>query len=568
MASSTGTTNGIMEGSTTHPPAQTEKSGPVGDLGSSARVAGGAEAPKENEWKDVKSKSKKKNKFCIVEVLADCTKAPGVALKGLPGNDSGSVRWRGAKEVGRGCVSIRVDFGTPKSNEEVEEYKRAVKEIVKKWKAVKHEFKNKPFLKLVLSRTCNEFGKEFEPVEPVEYKFLGYVDKKKRRSKVCFEFRDKTKGNLTKEENAKMKAIFDKHYEEVERDDRFWTQAEKAGRTIDVDFKKFMGVMAKLKRTMKMKNKIEGLDNITPEILKSLMVVKTRFKYVDGKKVSQMMMGFEEGSVADDLMEEKYNYFLTDLTRYWAKRCQDWESVYKKKDAMAIAAQKAVRVIENVWMSRRMKRCAEYIKGACDALKKILHETSCKEDAAMVFLTRYDEQKTKDAAAVEAAAIEAEKKAAWRAEMLRLQLREVEKYNGPGELVVRAPEDDVWGCAGGAPAPKKSKKQKSKKQQKIIKVSLADLELRIDPADGNAYPRESFLQVYGETEGQARWECAPKKKFDQETEKVEVEAEVERPVEVESAAAVVETPPVEMDVDVLKFNSFAALDKAPREFPI
>ena len=164
MASSTGTTNGIMEGSTTHPPAQTEKSGPVGDPRSSARVAGGAEAPKANGWADVKSKSKSKktkHNFCIVEVPAGYTKAPRKALKGSRGN----VRWRGARKVGRGYVSIRVDFDTPKSNEDVEKYKRAVKETVKEFKAFKHKFKNDEFLKLVLSRTCNEFGKEFEPVE-------------------------------------------------------------------------------------------------------------------------------------------------------------------------------------------------------------------------------------------------------------------------------------------------------------------------------------------------------------------------------------------------------------------
>ena len=30
-------------------------------------------------------------------------------------------------------------------------------------------------------------------------------------------------------------------------------------------------------------------------------------------------------------------------------------------------------------------------------------------------------------------------------------------------------------------------------------------QLRVDPADGNAYPLDSFLEFYGEDEGQRRW---------------------------------------------------------------
>ena len=33
-------------------------------------------------------------------------------------------------------------------------------------------------------------------------------------------------------------------------------------------------------------------------------------------------------------------------------------------------------------------------------------------------------------------------------------------------------------------------------------------ELRVDPADGNAYPLDSFLECYGEDEGQRRWATA------------------------------------------------------------
>ena len=31
-------------------------------------------------------------------------------------------------------------------------------------------------------------------------------------------------------------------------------------------------------------------------------------------------------------------------------------------------------------------------------------------------------------------------------------------------------------------------------------------QLRVDPADGKAYPLDSFLEFYGEDEGKRRWE--------------------------------------------------------------
>ena len=33
-------------------------------------------------------------------------------------------------------------------------------------------------------------------------------------------------------------------------------------------------------------------------------------------------------------------------------------------------------------------------------------------------------------------------------------------------------------------------------------------QLRVDPADGNAYPLDSFLECYGEDKGQRRWDTA------------------------------------------------------------
>jgi hypothetical protein len=35
-----------------------------------------------------------------------------------------------------------------------------------------------------------------------------------------------------------------------------------------------------------------------------------------------------------------------------------------------------------------------------------------------------------------------------------------------------------------------------------------DQQLRVDPADGKAYPLDSFLEVYGEDEGQSGWATA------------------------------------------------------------
>jgi len=41
-----------------------------------------------------------------------------------------------------------------------------------------------------------------------------------------------------------------------------------------------------------------------------------------------------------------------------------------------------------------------------------------------------------------------------------------------------------------------------------IKMPAKQQDLRVDPADGNAYPLESFLDVYGEVEGRLRWATA------------------------------------------------------------
>ena len=99
--------------------------------------------------------------------------------------------------------------------------------------------------------------------------------------------------------------------------------------------------------------------------------------------------------------------------------------------------------------------------------------------------------------------------------------RKVEQFAGAhSKKVVRDSMDEVYG--GGA-AAKKGKKQKGKKQNKSKKVSLSHVmeELRVDPSDGNAYPRSSFMEVYGEF-GQEHWEKALKV-VDQEEPEPEVE---------------------------------------------
>ena len=40
------------------------------------------------------------------------------------------------------------------------------------------------------------------------------------------------------------------------------------------------------------------------------------------------------------------------------------------------------------------------------------------------------------------------------------------------------------------------------------RVRAKQTQLRFDPADGNAYPLDSFLECYGEDEGQRRWDAA------------------------------------------------------------
>ena len=40
------------------------------------------------------------------------------------------------------------------------------------------------------------------------------------------------------------------------------------------------------------------------------------------------------------------------------------------------------------------------------------------------------------------------------------------------------------------------------------KMPAKEPQLRVDPADGNAYPLDSFLEFYGKGEGQRRWASA------------------------------------------------------------
>ena len=40
------------------------------------------------------------------------------------------------------------------------------------------------------------------------------------------------------------------------------------------------------------------------------------------------------------------------------------------------------------------------------------------------------------------------------------------------------------------------------------KMPAKEPQLRVDPADGKTYPLDSFLEFYGEDEGQRRWASA------------------------------------------------------------
>jgi hypothetical protein len=40
------------------------------------------------------------------------------------------------------------------------------------------------------------------------------------------------------------------------------------------------------------------------------------------------------------------------------------------------------------------------------------------------------------------------------------------------------------------------------------RIRAKKTQLRVDPADGNAYPLDSFLECYGEDEGHRRWAAA------------------------------------------------------------
>lgn len=63
--------------------------------------------------------------------------------------------------------------------------------------------------------------------------------------------------------------------------------------------------------------------------------------------------------------------------------------------------------------------------------------------------------------------------------------------------------------AGGADTDAAGGVRGAKKKKGKQVLTLQDFHsMRVDPEDGNAYPLDSFLEVYGEVEGQRRWAAA------------------------------------------------------------
>ena len=494
-----------------------------------------------NSGWETKTKKPKKERTIwstVIELLKKDSKALTVTLKKL--KITGWADWKKSRPVAGkpGTVTIKVSFKNGIKEDTLRKYESAVADLVQDWNTTKYKIRNVPYNRVALSRALKASGGSYK------YKWAGFEDKKKTVSYVMFQNEDGSA--VSDKEGAELIALFEAEFEKVEREESHWDACERAGRTITVqDPKKFSGIEHKLKKEIQKNKASEGIESIPEEVRACVVIAGKRFVTdVNGRKSSQMRLTFQEGSSGDQLSDEDYTFYLKQLTRHWAARCATWERVYREKDAQKKAEGKAkevltrwVRFLKNKWML-----------GVLSAAGDIVRSTSSLEEAHDLFLTGIEKQALKDTAADRA---KAERKARIQAMLKPKEERKVEQFAGAhSKKVVRDSMDEVYGGA----AAKKGKKQKGKKQNKSKKVSLSLVmeELRVDPSDGNAYPRSSFMEVYGEL-GQEHWEKAHKVVDQKEPEP-----------EVEVMEPVVETPPVAVVDASLKSNPFAALAR-PRD---
>ena len=495
-------------------------------------------------WKTKSNKSRKEKMHwsCIKEVPKKDSKALTMTLKKK--KIGGFADWKRARPVAgkSGYVTVMVSFKPAIDDATLWKYVGAVDDLIRIWNVKKHEIPNVQHNRVALGRALKEFGGD------IEYRWAGFADKEKTYSKVIFQHKEGEAVSI--EEGAELMVLFEKHFETAEREANLWEACELAGRTITVhDPKKFSGILHKLRQEIRNNRESEGIDMIPAKIRGYLVVVAKRLVTgADGKRHSQMRLDFKENSDADQLTDQQYNNMLSDLTQHWAKRCATWERVYADKDAqkeVEIHSKEVitrwVRFLKNKWMLSVLAN-----------VKEIISSTSSKEEAGKVFLDGIEKQVLKDT----------ERKARMRNIFTPKVERTVEEVAGAhSKKLVRETMDEVYG--GGA-AAKKGKKQKQKqKKQKQTTVSIASLveEFRIDTADGNAYTRESFVEVYGPDHGMEKWNKAVRKKIDL----APTEVEVKETVVVGPVAEAVETPPVAKVDASLKSNPFAAL-ATPREF--
>jgi hypothetical protein len=506
-------------------------------VGASGGSAGGGSAA--GTWKTKKSKPKKEKMHwsCIKEVPKKDSKALTMTLKKM--KIEGFADWkRGRPVAGKsGYAKVKISFQPAIDDATLRKYVGAVDDLIRFWNVVKHEIPNVQHNRVALGRALKEFGGD------IQYRWAGFANKEKTLSKVIFQHDDGEA--VSNEEGTALMVLFRKHFGPAEEEAKLWAQYESAGRTITIQNpKKFSGIVHKLEQEIKNNRASEGIEMIPAKLRCCLEVAEKRFVTdVNGKKNSQMRLDFKAGSDTAKLTDPEYHSILYDLTQHWAQRCATWERVYAGKDARKQVEVHANEVIARWLMFLKNKWMLTVLAN----VKKIISSTSSKEEAGKVFLAGVEAQVLKDA----------ERKARMRDIFKPKVERKVEVCADAGmKTVERESSEKIWG--GGAAARKKTKSRKEQKT-KGGKIALDYLfqELRIDPADGKAYPRKSFIEVYGEF-GQNRWEKAMKTTGSSEPEP-------EQEPEPEPELVAVETPP-EVVIDAsLKSNSFAAL-MTPRDF--
>ncbi len=508
-----------------------------------ASMSGGGPA-KATGWSKSGKKKAKQSNIVFVEVPKDHTKAPGVALKkmGLKGFSA----WIDARPVEgkEGVVSIKVSCANFVDEEVKEKYLDCIDNLVASWSAIKYRLKNVDHLKIILSKAVKEFG--------VKYQFAG-KSKDGEWSFVTFQASDG--GLLEKEVSDDVYECVKYFDEEHQREQQVWKESRFV---FECSAEKFRGLSIKLEKYLskaynsqkyKERKGTAAEESLASDAI-GVRIVQFRFKPGD-RTTTQYILGYDEKAEEfyKSSSDEEYQYTKTIRMDFIHRKMMEWQVVFAKKDEKAEAKEFLRGAFKRLfWRWGHWK-----IGATLEELAKIHAAAGTKAERVSILKSLIEKQVAKEE---EAAA----RRIAHQKDLVerkRVAQEEFEKRQNAAQAQgkVCGSKKDQEGAWGGV-SPKKTK-SKGKKVQKPKSGTIAfgdwNQEFRIDTADGNAYPRESFLKVYGEF-GQERWEKA-----------VKTTATPEPVVEPEPAPAVVETPP-EVVVDVsLKSNRFAAL-MTPRDF--